>query len=185
MSIIYKNLTFKELIDLAPKDKPFQINVESNSHGLGLPKTLWATVVKGTFGTCETVLDTSMCGQDCIGTTNYASTFYWKDYKGKFDLIIDPWDNFSRVHFNEGDLLEDTADTDSPLYKLRTKKWDNMQQDNKCFLQSIKEYFYIWNRDLLDRFRKVGNPERKKTEYSLKEIADKLDIPLEELRIKD
>jgi hypothetical protein len=67
-----KNLTYDQLIKLAPKDRPFQIEVEMSS-GITYDKTkLWAVIYDGNLDTCF--------------ETN--SFYFWKnDYTGTFTLI--------------------------------------------------------------------------------------------------
>jgi hypothetical protein len=75
-----KNLTYSQLIELAPKDRPFQIEVESNPYGYGLHQTLWAYIDEGELST-ETTTKT-------IDGVAYFWHLDWKySYKGTFTLI--------------------------------------------------------------------------------------------------
>ena len=77
-----KNLTYDQLIELAPKDRPFQIEVESNPYGKGGKQVLWAFIDTGE-------LDTHGMLQNQINDVNYEGFEYeWKhQYKGTFTLI--------------------------------------------------------------------------------------------------
>jgi hypothetical protein len=76
-----KNLTYDELINIAPKDRPFQIEVESNPYGKGGKQVLWARFDD------DGDLYTYWYGQGNIDGVDYAWTRDWQDYKGKFTLI--------------------------------------------------------------------------------------------------
>jgi hypothetical protein len=77
-----KNLTYDQLIELAPKDRPFQIEVDSNAQNDGGKQVLWANIFKGQLDTC-------MLEQDDIDNVRYDWFNYtWRDdYKGTFTLI--------------------------------------------------------------------------------------------------
>jgi hypothetical protein len=77
-----KNITYDELIKIAPKDRPFQIEVESNPRGEGGKQVLWAYF--DIYG-CVT---TYIFGQGNIDGIDYTWANQWKThYKGKFTLI--------------------------------------------------------------------------------------------------
>jgi hypothetical protein len=77
-----KNLTYEQLIELAPKDRPFQIEVESNPYNKGGKQILWAYIDTGELETCGML-------QDQIEGVNYEGfENEWKtEYKGTFTLI--------------------------------------------------------------------------------------------------
>jgi hypothetical protein len=76
-----KNLTYDQLVELAPKDRPFQIEVESNPLGKGGRQILWAHIdFDGDF-------NTNLLKQEDIYDVDY-SHFNWKNlYTGTFTLI--------------------------------------------------------------------------------------------------
>jgi hypothetical protein len=75
------NLTYNELIELAPKDRPFQIEVESDAWGNGWAKILWASIL-------DDKLDTTICNQRDIEGYEYGVFYPWElEYKGTFNLI--------------------------------------------------------------------------------------------------
>jgi hypothetical protein len=75
-----KNLTYDQLIELAPKDRPFQIEVESNAFGEGGKQILWAFIDKNSY------LDTGIFDQYYINKIDYS--YSWRDiYTGTFTLI--------------------------------------------------------------------------------------------------
>jgi hypothetical protein len=75
-----KNLTYDQLIKLAPKDRPFQIEVESNAFGEGGKQILWAFIDKNSY------LDTGIFDQYYINKIDYS--YSWRDiYTGTFTLI--------------------------------------------------------------------------------------------------
>ena len=75
------NLTYNELIELAPKDRPFQIEVESDAWGNGWAKILWASIL-------DDKLDTTICNQRDIEGYEYGVFYPWElEYKGTFTLI--------------------------------------------------------------------------------------------------
>jgi hypothetical protein len=77
-----KNLTYSQLIELAPKDRPFQIEVESNAKNNGGKQVLWANIDK------DGDLSTQMLTQDSINWVDYSYSISWKDtYTGTFTLI--------------------------------------------------------------------------------------------------
>jgi len=77
-----KNLTYAELIKIAPKDRLFQIEVESNPKGEGGRQVLWA------YLDIDGYVRTYILGQDNIDGIDYAWDAYWEThYKGKFTLI--------------------------------------------------------------------------------------------------
>ena len=79
-----KNLTYDELIKIAPKDRPFKIEVESNPYGKGGKQVLWARI------NIDGDLATTGLGQVDIDGIDYAWDTYWRThYEGKF-TFIDP-----------------------------------------------------------------------------------------------
>jgi hypothetical protein len=77
-----KNLTYSQLIELAPKDRPFQIEVESNPYGEGEKQVLWACSYR------DSKLDTCLLQQHDINGIRYSYGINWKEeYKGTFTLI--------------------------------------------------------------------------------------------------
>lgn len=75
------NLTYDELIAIAPKHIPFKIRVQSNPKGEGGEQILTAKIT-------ATVLHTSFDRQYYINGVDYAWGTSWRDeYKGTFDLI--------------------------------------------------------------------------------------------------
>jgi hypothetical protein len=75
------NLTYEQLIELAPKDRPFQIEVESDAWGNGWAKILWASIL-------DDKLDTTICNQRDIEGYEYGVFYAWElEYKGTFNLI--------------------------------------------------------------------------------------------------
>lgn len=101
MSTKYTNLTYAELMELAPRGKPFQIRVESNAYNLGGPQILWAI-------TRANNLDTLLFNQLNINGIDYAySHNEWpRNYKGTFDLIIHHLDDTTLEKFEVGDEVE-------------------------------------------------------------------------------
>jgi hypothetical protein len=80
-----KNLTYDQLIELAPKDRPFQIEVEGNPYGKIGKQQLWAFI---DIDDNEIVLNTYMFNQEDINNTDYAATWDWRgQYTGTFTLI--------------------------------------------------------------------------------------------------
>jgi hypothetical protein len=67
-----KNLTYDQLIELAPKDRPFQVEIEMSSGITYGKRKKWAVIYSGNLDTCFE-----------------ANSFYfWKnDYTGTFTLI--------------------------------------------------------------------------------------------------
>jgi hypothetical protein len=67
-----KNLTYDQLIELAPKDRPFQVEIEMSSGITYGKRKLWAVIYNGNLDTCFE-----------------ANSFYfWQTgYKGTFTLI--------------------------------------------------------------------------------------------------
>jgi hypothetical protein len=67
-----KNLTYDQLIELAPKDRPFQIEIEMSSGITSGKRKLWAVIYNGNLDTCFE-----------------ANSFhFWQiGYKGTFTLI--------------------------------------------------------------------------------------------------
>ena len=172
MSVIYKNLTYEELIKIAPKDKPFQVKVESTFGGKGTSQLLWANIYTNK-------LDTRLCGQDDISGISYGSAYWEEYYKGKFDLIIDPWDCYAKHEFKKGDYVEGLSG--QLTYRLNSDKDD----EGYYHLESNNMGLLISEEELYGYYRKIGNPTPQVTELSLKEIADKFNIDLNELRIKE
>ena len=79
-----KNLTYSQLIELAPKDRPFQIEVESNPYDEGGPQILWGNIYKGHLNTC-------MLNQELIDGFKYDYfDFAWEDNYAGFYTLIDP-----------------------------------------------------------------------------------------------
>ena len=76
------NLTYEELIELAPKDRPFQIEVESNPFNKGKKQVLWAYIDTGELETCGML-------QDQINDVDYEGfgNEWGNIYKGTFTLI--------------------------------------------------------------------------------------------------
>lgn len=76
------NLTYEQLIELAPKDRPFQVEVESNAKNEGGKQMLWGNIFKGQLDTC-------LLEQDDMNNIRYDYFDYqWRDkYKGTFTLI--------------------------------------------------------------------------------------------------
>lgn len=100
MSTKYTNLTYVELMELAPKDKPFQVVVQSNPFGEGGKQTLWAT-------NCCNYLNTFLLLQGDISNVDYAFNTMWEnEYKGTFDLIIHHLDDTTLETFQVGDEVE-------------------------------------------------------------------------------
>jgi hypothetical protein len=80
-----KNLTYDQLIELAPKDRPFQIEVESNPLGKGSKQLLWGYLYQDST---DTELDTCISNQQNIDGIIYSNRCLWKThYKGTFTLI--------------------------------------------------------------------------------------------------
>lgn len=80
------NLTYEQLIELAPKDRPFQIEVESNPYGEGDKQVLWANIEYDNY--YGNYLSTNLLKQNNINGVNYAWLQDWEsDYKDKFTLI--------------------------------------------------------------------------------------------------
>jgi hypothetical protein len=80
-----KDLTYDQLIELAPKDRPFQIEVESNPCGKGGSQILWGYLYQDST---DTELDTGVSNQHNIDGINYNTRCLWKThYKGTFTLI--------------------------------------------------------------------------------------------------
>jgi hypothetical protein len=78
-----KNLTYDQLIELAPKDRPFQVEVESNPFGEGGKQTLWAFLDGDPL-----FLDTTIFIQRYIDGVDFAFSNAWQYmYDGKFTLI--------------------------------------------------------------------------------------------------
>jgi len=74
-----KDLTYEQLIELAPKNRPFQIEVKSNPFGNYGKKILWANI--DTYNALETFIGD-------INGVEYSYRTSWKDdYKGTFTLI--------------------------------------------------------------------------------------------------
>lgn len=73
-----KDLTYDQLIELAPKDRPFQIEVESNPFGNYGKKILWANMDMN--NNLETFIG--------VNGLEYSYRTDWKDdYTGTFTLI--------------------------------------------------------------------------------------------------
>jgi hypothetical protein len=79
-----KNLTYAELIKIAPKDRPFQIEVESNPLGKGSKQILWG------FISDENTLNTYGLRQSNINGTDYAYSGSWELYYTGTFTLIDP-----------------------------------------------------------------------------------------------
>lgn len=115
MSIKYTNLTYNELRELAPKDKPFQMVVQSNPHGKGGKQTLWSRKMTksdvnsspSALQSQEYYIDTEGYGQYDIDDVDYNCNRFWKEkYKGTFDLIIHHFDDTTLERFKVGDEVE-------------------------------------------------------------------------------
>jgi len=103
MSIKYTNLTYKELIKLAPRDKPFQVVVQSNYQNKGGKQTLWATIQDSGKN-----LDT------CLFKQNNINPDWRKYYTATFDLIIHHLDDTTLERYN---LLDHVEFSDSLIVK--------------------------------------------------------------------
>ena len=105
------NLTYEELIELAPKDRPFQIEVESDAWGNGWAKILWASIL-------DDKLDTTICNQRDIEEYEYGVFYPWElEYKGKFTLIDEYRNMYEKPEVlevgTEVEILENARDCGS------------------------------------------------------------------------
>lgn len=120
------NLTYEQLIELAPKDRPFQIEVESNVYGEKSRTILWANIFKDQ-------LDTSMVNQDDISEVRFDwFNFVWKEnYKGTFTLIDEYRNMYEKPEVlevgTEIEILESARDVDY----YRTSHFDLLEEITK------------------------------------------------------
>jgi hypothetical protein len=160
MSTIYKNLTYQELIDLAPKAKPFQVKILDKDD----VKTLWAQLDSYTFSTYG-------------DNHNYVHGIK-KTWDGvKFDLIIDPWDCFPKQEIKLGDVYQDNETGWEFEIKEISTSGEITFSNGIMTKIGCKDTF-------LTHYTKIGNTKPKEVELSLQEIADKFDVPIDQLRIK-
>lgn len=68
-----KNLTYDQLIELAPKDRPFQIEVESDPYGDGEKQILWAYIHKNPLYLATRIFNQD--NYDGIWESRYTGTF--------------------------------------------------------------------------------------------------------------
>jgi hypothetical protein len=104
-----KDLTYDQLIKLAPKDRPFQIEVESNPFGEGGSQILWGYLYQDST---DTELDTGISNQQNIDGINYNNRCLWKTkYKGTFTLIDPRYQKPEEIKLGtEVEILESARD---------------------------------------------------------------------------
>lgn len=162
MSIKYTNLTYNELRELAPKDKPFQVVVQSNPHGKGGKQTLWTrTMTKSDVNSSPSALqsqeyyiDTEGYGQYDIDDVDYNCNRFWKEkYKGTFDLIIHHLDDTILEQFKVGDEVEVLKNTEC--------------KNGELSYVTPYNYSYHRNRDCLFQVSKVNNYTNGSIDYEL------------------
>jgi hypothetical protein len=165
-----KNLTYSQLIELAPKDRPFQIAVESNPYGYGLHQTLWAYIDEGELST-ETTTKT-------IDGVAYFWHLDWKySYKGTFTLIDPRYQKpevlkvGQKVRIMEsakdiGEWIVDGAENLRNMASLETQideVWDNETGVKYRIGQYILPHYCVMP---------VEEEEEIEKKYSLKAIAN-------------
>lgn len=91
------NLTYSELLEICPRDRPFQIRVQSNPYGKGGEQVLWAECYNWKN------FNTDLVNQGSIDGVNYACWLNWEShYKGTFDLI----DPFADQQFKKPEVYQ-------------------------------------------------------------------------------
>lgn len=86
--------THDELVAAAPKDRPFQVWVDSNPYGDGGRQLLWGFLHKE-------YLSTHMFSQYNINGINYAWAVWGSIYKGTFTLV----DPFEEIKYQKPEVL--------------------------------------------------------------------------------
>lgn len=120
------NLTYEQLIELAPKDRPFQIEVESNAENEGGKQILWANIYKEDLDTC-------LLKQDDIDDFRYDYFLIkWKyTYKSTFTLIDEYRNMYEKPEVlevgTEVEILESARDVDY----YRTSHFDLLEEITK------------------------------------------------------
>lgn len=88
--------THNELVQAAPKDRPFQVWVDSNPYGDGSKKLLWANIDG------RDLLCTFFYNQSDINGVDYEGLTPWRDdYTGTFTLV----DPFEEIKYQKPQVL--------------------------------------------------------------------------------
>ena len=127
------NLTYKQLIELAPKDKPFQIEVESNAKNEGGKQMLWGNIFKGQLDTC-------LLEQDDMNNIRYDYFDYqWRDkYKGTFTLI----DEYRNM-YEKPEVLEIGTEVEILESARNCGEYDDWSESNKEMIGKIFKIDFV------------------------------------------
>jgi hypothetical protein len=137
------NLTYKQLTELAPKDRPFQIEVESNANNEGGKQILWANIWKYNLDTC-------LLKQNDIDNIEYDSLgSLWRNkYTGKFNLIDEYRNMYEKPEVleegTEVEILKSILDTlgeneDLPVGRISTI--DKVVENNHGLKYRIETWY--------------------------------------------